>query len=149
MTRSPSTRHASRIRQGLFALLSAASLLAFVPPSNADGIGLYARWLAEDIEGGGVIDRLQTTLEIRPEGAVSGSGGCNRFTGQAEISEQTISFGALAATRMMCPPASMDQEGKFFAALDKVSQWRIDQLTQKLTLLDDDDKALVVFALMD
>ncbi len=132
-------------RLAIFWLASAFSLM----PAIAGGIGLDGKWLAEDINGGGVIDRLQTTLEVSADGAVSGSGGCNRFAGQAKISSESISFGPLAATEMMCPPATMDQEHKFFAALGKVAGWRIDQMRQKLVLTDAGGKPIVVFARMD
>lgn len=118
-------------------------------PAHASAVGISGRWLAEDIGGGGVIDRLQTVLEIRDDGAVSGSGGCNRFAGRAEIAGNTIRFGPIAGTRMMCPPASMDQETKFFAALPQAVAWSIDQGTRKLSLLDAVGRALVVLARMD
>jgi putative lipoprotein len=88
-------------------------------------------------------------LEVREDGAVSGSGGCNRFAGRAEIGDGTIRFGPIAGTKMMCPPAAMDQEMKFFAALPQAASWRIDQQTRNLTLLDAEGRALVVFASMD
>ncbi|MGB3815986.1 MAG: YbaY family lipoprotein [Shinella sp.] len=93
-------------------------------------------WLAEDIGGGGVIDRLQTVLELAEDGAVSGTGGCNRMSGRATISGENIAFGPIAATNMACTPAAMDQEAKFFAALGEVKTWRIDAVQQKLMLLD-------------
>jgi len=43
------------------------------------GASPVGSWLAEDIGGGGAIDRLQTTLEITADGKAFGSGGCNRY----------------------------------------------------------------------
>jgi putative lipoprotein len=43
------------------------------------------RWLAENIRGGGVIDRLQTILEVGADGAVSGTGGCSVLRGRVII----------------------------------------------------------------
>lgn len=74
-------------------------------PSPATPAG---RWLAEDIRGGGVIDRLQTVLQIGADGAVSGSGGCNSMTGTATISGDSITFSPIASTRMACTPAAMN-----------------------------------------
>jgi putative lipoprotein len=104
------------------------------------------RWLAEDIAGRGVIDNLQTVLEIAPDGAVSGSGGCNRISGKATISGQRIRFSPIASTFMACPPAAMDQEQKFLAALERVRGWRIDPRRQKLILLSRGGRPLVVLA---
>ncbi|WP_367272353.1 META domain-containing protein [Phreatobacter sp.] len=106
------------------------------------------RWLAENIDGGGVIDRLQTVLEIAEDGAVSGSGGCNRMAGRATIAGDLISFGAIASTNMACVPAAMNQEQKFFAALRRVQRWSFHAAMQKLTLLDADGRSAVVFSRM-
>ncbi|OHV83817.1 YbaY family lipoprotein [Rhizobium sp. LCM 4573] len=106
------------------------------------------RWLAEDIRGRGVIDNLQTVLEIAEDGKVSGSGGCNRMSGMATIAGDDIAFGPIASTKMACAPAVMDQETKFFAALSDVRTWRADPSRGKLTLLDKGGDVLVVFSRM-
>ncbi|MBN9082182.1 MAG: hypothetical protein BGP04_08385 [Rhizobiales bacterium 62-17] len=106
------------------------------------------RWLAEDIGGGGVIDRLQTVLDIAPDGAVSGSGGCNRMAGRATISGDRINFGRIASTKMACVPAAMNQEAEFFAALADVRAWRVDPQRGKLMLLDAQGRAIVTLASM-
>ncbi len=94
------------------------------------------KWLAEDIDGGGVIDRLQTTLEIRDDGMVTGMGGCNRYAGSAKFDSTAIKFLPMASTRMACSAAAMKQESKFHAVLDKIRAWRIDEAQRKLILLD-------------
>ncbi|WP_244641977.1 YbaY family lipoprotein [Chelatococcus reniformis] len=106
------------------------------------------RWLAEDIRGAGVIDRLQSVLEIAADGRVSGSGGCNRMSGRATITGDRISFGPLASTNMACTPAAMNQETKFFAALAGARAWRVDPKRRKLVLLDGENRPLVVFTRM-
>ena len=106
------------------------------------------KWLAEDIQGVVVIDRIQTIVEIGEDGAVSGSGGCNRFAGKATISGDTISFSPLASTEMACSPAVMDQEQKFHAALAATKAFRIHPLERKLVLLDGAGKAVARFSAM-
>lgn len=106
------------------------------------------RWLAEDIRQGGVIDRLQTVIEITSDGKVSGTGGCNRISGTASIRGDKMTFGPIVSTEMACAPAAMDQERKFFAALGDVRAWRIDPAQRKLVLLDATGKPLVVLARM-
>lgn len=112
-----------------FALLFAGA--ADAAPGTPSG-----KWLAEDIDGGGVIDRLQTTLEIRDDGIVTGMGGCNRYAGSATFDTTTIKFLPMASTRMACSAAAMRQEAKFHSTLEKVRTWRIDQAQRKLLLLD-------------
>ncbi len=84
---------------------------------------LAGRWVAEDILGGGVIDDLQTTLEIDRAGTYHGFGGCNAYRGSLKVDESRISFGPPAATRKMCAPAVMDQETRFFQALQTMTSW--------------------------
>lgn len=104
------------------------------------------RWLAEDIGGGGVIDRVQTTLELAEDGRVSGSGGCNRIGGQAKIESDSISFGQMVSTMMACPEAVMAQEAKFLAVLEQARGWQVDGPRGKLTLLDDQAQVLMILA---
>jgi len=87
-------------------------------------------WIAEDIQNGGVIDRLQLTLRIESDGKISGHSGCNRFGGQADITDVAagkISLGALFSTRMACmDEARNNQEMKFLAGLGEVAGWRVE-----------------------
>ena len=106
------------------------------------------RWLAEDISGGGVIDNVQTVLEIAADGTLAGTSGCNAMTGKAVISADQIAFGAIASTRRACPPAVMAQEQKFFAALATARRWAVQVSTRKLILRDAAGKPVAVFAQM-
>ncbi len=70
---------------------------------------LVGKWLAEDISGGGVIDNLQSTLEIGEDGAVSGNTAVNRYGCKAKIVGQKIEFGSFfydAACRSTCSDGS-------------------------------------------
>lgn len=101
-------------------------------------------WLAEDILGGGVIDTAQTTLTIAQDGAVSGSGGCNRYFGKATFSEDALTFGAMGSTYMQCPPALMNQERKFLETLEKTHSYKLDM--GKLVLLDGEGNEIMRLA---
>ncbi|MBB3144040.1 heat shock protein HslJ [Phyllobacterium trifolii] len=103
-------------------------------------------WLAEDIDGRGVIDNAQTTLTINADGSANGSGGCNGFMTSATIAGSNLSFKPAAATRMMCPPALMDQEQKFFSALERTRSYAIDADTGKLLLHDAAGKTIAQLA---
>jgi heat shock protein HslJ len=86
-----------------------------------------ASWLVEDIAGRGVIDRAQTFIRFDADGRVSGSTGCNRFSGLATIEGDTVKLGPLATTRRACVPALMDQEQKFLKAIEEVRSFSLDQ----------------------
>jgi putative lipoprotein len=102
-------------------------------------------WLAEDIEGKGVIDDAQSTLSVAPDGKVTGRGGCNSYFAQAEVKGDKIKIGKAGATLMACAPALMDQERKLFAALGKAAAYRIDG-DGKLFLVDADGADIVRFS---
>lgn len=109
--------------------------------------GLIGEWLAEDIDGAGVIDNAQSKIAIGADGRVSGSGGCNRLMGTADVGEGRLAFSLLAATRKMCAPALMDQEGKFIAALATVRSFTIEGSI--LHLLDADGRPRLRLSKMD
>lgn len=122
-------------RASQFNILALLALL-LAGTAHAAPVAPTGKWLAEDIDGGGVIDRLQTTLEIRDDGIVNGMGGCNRYAGSAKIDGNAIKFLPMASTRMACSPAVMKQESKFHNTLERVRTWRIDQAQRKLLLFD-------------
>jgi len=87
---------------------------------------LVGAWLLEDLGGRGVMDMAQTTIVFDGEGRVSGSGGCNRFTGGYTFADGILEFSPLAGTKMMCPEAVMDQEDRFLSALGAVERVAVD-----------------------
>ena len=131
-------------------LAASALLMSLVTGGALAGPATPAgKWLAEDIDGGGVIDRLQTTLEIRDDGIVTGMGGCNRYAGSATVSGGAIKFRPMVSTHMACSAAVMRQESKFHATLEKIRSWRIDEPKRKLVLLDGGGFEMLRFSRMD
>ena len=60
------------------------------------------------------------------DGKISGSGGCNSYTGSFsldEINPFIMTTGPVAATRQACSDPVGAQETAYFTALEKVSQW--------------------------
>ncbi|MBI9110698.1 META domain-containing protein [Maridesulfovibrio ferrireducens] len=78
---------------------------------------LQTKWVLEDLDGKGVIDFAQSWLMFSEDGKISGSGGCNRFSGSYTFNDQKVETGPLASTRMACGEALDHQEFKFFEAL--------------------------------
>lgn len=114
-------------------------------PEASDPSG---RWLAESIRGHGIIDNLQTVIEIASDGKITGSGGCNRIAGKAAISGERITFGPMISTKMACAPAVMDQESKFLAALGDVRRFEVDRERGKLVLFNANSRPVLVMARM-
>jgi putative lipoprotein len=88
-------------------------------------------WVAEDIDRRGVIDDLQSHVCFGADGQAEGSGGCNTFAGGYRLDGDRLEIGGdgfeIATTLRACPPAVMDQEGRFLDALTRVRAWRIEQ----------------------
>jgi putative lipoprotein len=95
-------------------------------PRDSSASGLAGLWVLEDIGGTGVIDNARATLELGDSARVAGRGSCNQFSGPVTVSGSTISFGPLAATRMACAPAVMDQETRYFKALADAERYAIE-----------------------
>jgi heat shock protein HslJ len=63
-------------------------------------------------------------------GQVSGSAGCNNYNGTYRSTRaagsNTIEFGPLATTRMMCDEPLMDQESLYLAALESATGYTLE-----------------------
>ncbi|EDY87205.1 conserved hypothetical protein [gamma proteobacterium HTCC5015] len=85
------------------------------------------KWVVEDIEEQGIIDKSRVTLVFSEDGRVGGRASCNRLTGSYTAEKNQLSFSQTATTRMMCPEAIMNQEQRFLAALEKVERFDISE----------------------
>ncbi len=76
------------------------------------------------------------TVQFLPENKLSGTGACNRFNGEYEITtsdELKITMGG--STRMACPNLNLEQD--FFKALSEVTKYSVSANT--LTLFNGDN----------
>ncbi|MDF7808086.1 META domain-containing protein [Pontiellaceae bacterium B12219] len=83
-----------------------------------------------------VLQESEITIEFKDQGRVSGSSGCNSFSGGYESEGNAISFSPLAGTRRMCsePEGVMEQESLFLQALEVACTYSIYE--NKLELRD-------------
>jgi putative lipoprotein len=125
----------------------AALLVCLASPSFAQEPLVGSRWLAEDIGGARVNERVQSRLEVLAEGRIAGQSGCNSFTGAGVLSDGTVKLGALTTTRKACPPAIMNQEQRFLTALGKAVRYETPS-SGGLILRDSSGAALLRFARM-
>jgi len=80
-----------------------------LPPTGLAGTS----WTFVSIGGTAVATDRPTSLQF--EGArLSGSAGCNRFSGGYSVDGTTLRAGPLMATEMACPGVGMTQEAAFF-----------------------------------
>jgi uncharacterized lipoprotein YbaY/heat shock protein HslJ len=83
-------------------------------------------WRLEDLGGAGVLDKIEATLEFTEGGKIAGQGSCNRFFGTAAVSGTTIKLGPVGATLMACADAAMDQEKRYFDALNNAERFAVE-----------------------
>ncbi|MBW4582697.1 MAG: META domain-containing protein [Tildeniella nuda ZEHNDER 1965/U140] len=87
---------------------------------------LNTEWLLEDLGGSGVIDNLQTTLSFDSGDRLSGQGGCNRYNAPVKLVGNRLTVSAIASTKKLCPPAVMNQENRYFQALQNAQRFRLE-----------------------
>lgn len=101
-------------------------------------------WIAQEIIGDAVPVEHEVTLQLGADGQASGKGGCNQYGGPYELSGASISFGALASTKMACEPtAVMAREQLYFNALAKVTHYEL-RNDAELVLLADNGNRIVL-----
>jgi heat shock protein HslJ len=96
-------------------------------------------WRAEAIDGAPVLDGVSSTLAFDANRKVAGRAACNRYFGSFEQAGESLAIKPAGLTRMACPPAVMEQERKFLAALEMVRRGRRED--GGLVLLDGNDRA--------
>jgi uncharacterized membrane protein/heat shock protein HslJ len=70
--------------------------------------------------------RTAISLEFAADGKLHGSGGCNRYFAAYEIGPgDSLKIKSIGSTRMACPQEFMDQEMRYFEALQRVSVFRV------------------------
>jgi heat shock protein HslJ len=102
-----------------------------------------SRWIATMINNGrggvaSLVEGSVATAEFGTDGRVSGSGGCNRYSGEYTLEGDDLAIGPLAATRMAClePEGIGEQEAAYFAALARVASWSFQEERLQLRAAD-------------
>ncbi|HJK77776.1 MAG TPA: META domain-containing protein [Methanocorpusculum sp.] len=83
------------------------------------------------------------TLDITADGVFNGQAPVNLYFGTASITDGSISFGPVGATKMAGPEDQMKAETEFFAALDNVTGYKVGEGMLEFT--DKDGKTLLTF----
>jgi heat shock protein HslJ len=76
----------------------------------------HTTWTIGQIDGQTIDEDQAYVLEFTAD-RISGRAGCNRFSGTYSRSRDTLTPGALAATRMACPGARMEHERRALQVL--------------------------------
>jgi heat shock protein HslJ len=108
-----------------------AAIATFAPAKTEAAAGTLAgtQWVLSTLGGNTPLADTQVTLNFGEDGRVSGSDGCNRFTGAYTESGESLTFGPLATTMMACPENITVQATLFGVAL---------QSTQSFTMTENE-----------
>ena len=120
MRRVPNYRYLIAVAVLMCAGASAAMAQGTTPAQLTGG-----EWVVETVGGAAAAGDRSARIGFAADGRVTGSGGCNRLMGSADISDQGITFGTMATTRMACAPKVMEQERKLLDALAATRSYRI------------------------
>ncbi|TCN57016.1 heat shock protein HslJ [Rhodococcus sp. SMB37] len=89
---------------------------------------------ADAVMSSAALENADVTLTVTEDGQVSGSTGCNRFTGTAQVGDGTLVFGPLATTRVACAdPALAQIENHVLAVLSGETTYTVDGSEMTLT----------------
>ena len=73
-----------------------------------------------------LVPRTAISLEFASDGKLHGSGGCNRYFAAYEIGPgDSLKIKSIGSTRMACPQQFMDQEMRYFEALQRISAFKV------------------------
>jgi heat shock protein HslJ len=76
-------------------------------------------WRAEDIGGRGVVDNSEVTLMLGSDGKVGGRSGCNGYSANYQLTSDALKvYPPMIGTKMMCPPALMNQEQAYRSLIE-------------------------------
>ncbi|NIP23598.1 MAG: META domain-containing protein [Phycisphaerae bacterium] len=83
-------------------------------------------WVLEEIDGSAAVDRVQSTIRFQGNDRIAGWGGCNRYFANVRSGRNFFKVGPIGSTRRICPPVVMEQEERFFNALQKSRSIRME-----------------------
>ena len=126
---------------GLFILAACASSTS-QPISEGDLTGQV--WGLSTLMDQGLVPGSSISAQFTSDGKVSGSAGCNQYSGTYTASGNTLKISSpLASTMKACSQELMDQESAYLKALGEVRNFTVSG--DQLTLSDANKKNLLVY----
>lgn len=100
-------------------------------------------WVLTDLAGTAPVAGSSITAQFGADGRLSGSAGCNQYSGAYTVSGSSLQISQLISTMMACEAALMDQEGIYLKTLEQVKSFAI--TGDRLVLKDASGKALLTY----
>ncbi|MEZ4707572.1 MAG: META domain-containing protein [Caldilineaceae bacterium] len=95
-----------------------------------------------------VADDVEITITFAGD-QISGSGGCNNYNGSFTLNEDNpflVTFGPIAATRMLCPDPASSAETAYFNALGAATIWGYSFGDLAISYSSGDDRDRLLFS---
>ncbi|MDH3987872.1 MAG: META domain-containing protein [Gammaproteobacteria bacterium] len=92
-------------------------------------------------------EETEMRIQFEVTGQFGGHGGCNRFFGSYELTDEALVIGPIGATRMACPEPSMSMEMSYFEALNGTKSAH--RIGNRLAVKNDSGENLVRFVATD
>lgn len=104
-------------------------------------------WVLKDLAGRTLVDGLRPTLQFAGD-RVSGSDGCNRYSGRYTVAQQSFKVvPPLATTQMACPGDIGEQARAFVEALTTAGSYQV--VDGQLQLMTTNGKSVAIFVAQD
>lgn len=106
-------------------LTAGSAILVLCSPVVSDLEAPTGGWQLVSLSGTRLVDGTSIDVDFS-DGVVSGSGGCNGYSGGYEVAGDELVLGQpIASTAMACEPAILDQELAYFVALQAVERFSV------------------------
>ncbi len=123
------------------ALIFLSACASSQPGSGGDLTGQV--WVLSELGGKSLEASTGISALFTSGGKVSGSSGCNRYSGSYTVSGTSITFSQLASTMMMCDSPVMAQETAYLKALGEAKTFTVKG--NQLSLFDSGGSTLAVY----
>lgn len=125
------------------------AILVLVQPATAQDAssGLFGKtWTLAEMEGRNFSADKPNIEFNRDTKRVSGSGGCNRFSGTFEVNGSLLKFSPIASTKMACRDGDRQRvETTFLNLLQKTTRFEVEGNKLRLYAGDAGDGSVLVF----
>lgn len=111
-------------------LLAATAVMLAGCASTPPSLELERTYRVEWIDERPLLDGSHLTITFGADDRAYGTGGCNHWFAGFGIEGQVLRFSQVGSTRRACSPALLEQEARFFQALERVRRWDLSPLDQ-------------------